>query len=278
MSWTRSHHDQLLRVIKVGGSLYPRPDLPARFVAWLRGLPPALNLVVIGGGEVVNGLRLTDERRFGRHFLAELESDRARLQTPQREDFDDDNYGEDRVGDPGFALVRSHWLAIGAMRLMAGAFAQRLLREAEHGVVSSREIALQDPRLDAVLPCLLTTWTVPAGSGLEVMSSVSPRSQSSRQGTQTLLMLDPVAFMRLDAATPTPLPESWRITSDSIAARAACRTNADELVLVKSVQPATCGSAQELAQAGFVDEEFPLAVLPFVRSGGCFQIATLPVA
>jgi aspartokinase-like uncharacterized kinase len=54
----------------------------------------------------------------------------------------------------------------------------------------------------------------------------------------------------------TPLPESWDVTSDSIAARVAICTGADELVLLKSADPPS-RDLQELADCGYVDKFLP---------------------
>jgi aspartokinase-like uncharacterized kinase len=54
----------------------------------------------------------------------------------------------------------------------------------------------------------------------------------------------------------TKLPESWDVTSDSIAARLAICLGADELVLLTSADPPT-GDLQELSDLGYIDKFFP---------------------
>lgn len=58
-----------------------------------------------------------------------------------------------------------------------------------------------------------------------------------------------------------PLPESWDVTSDSIAARLACEIGA-ELVLMKSATPHSQLTLQSLAEIGFVDRYFPNLNIP----------------
>jgi 5-(aminomethyl)-3-furanmethanol phosphate kinase len=62
------------------------------------------------------------------------------------------------------------------------------------------------------------------------------------------------------SATAPALPQSWQVTSDSIAAHVACRLQADELVLLKSALPSTGVTPQAVAASGFVDGHFPRAL------------------
>jgi aspartokinase-like uncharacterized kinase len=77
------------RVIKLGGSLLDWPELPANFARWLAQQRPAAQMVVAGGGRLVESLR-------------EL----------------------DRAG--GFPPEMSHWLAVRAMGLTAALAAELL--------------------------------------------------------------------------------------------------------------------------------------------------------
>jgi aspartokinase-like uncharacterized kinase len=49
-----------IRVIKLGGSLLDDPDLANRYRRWLRTERPARNVLVPGGGRLVDALRQTD--------------------------------------------------------------------------------------------------------------------------------------------------------------------------------------------------------------------------
>ena len=75
-----------------------------------------------------------------------------------------------------------------------------------------------------------------------------------------LAVFDCEAFLReTDARSADPLPHSWDVTSDSIAARLARRLRAAELVLLKSALPGPARSTAEAAAAGYVDVHFPSA-------------------
>ena len=61
-----------------------------------------------------------------------------------------------------------------------------------------------------------------------------------------------------ERAGQTPLPRSWEVTSDSIAARLASTLAADELVLLKSVEPAPGLDRIGASAVGLVDPRFPI--------------------
>jgi len=56
------------------------------------------------------------------------------------------------------------------------------------------------------------------------------------------------------------VPHSWAVTSDSLAAVIATRTNATRLILWKSVELPAELSWSEAAECGFVDAYFPTAI------------------
>ncbi len=51
-----------VRVIKLGGSLLELPELRRRFDAWFAAQPPAVNLMIVGGGELVEAVRRVDQQ------------------------------------------------------------------------------------------------------------------------------------------------------------------------------------------------------------------------
>lgn len=74
-----------------------------------------------------------------------------------------------------------------------------------------------------------------------------------------LMLADVPWLMDLDSKRSVrPLPETWEVTTDSIAARATVLLGADELVLLKSASPQRAGSLRDLANAGYVDPHFPI--------------------
>lgn len=95
-------------------------------------------------------------------------------------------------------------------------------------------------------------WLVGNGVVVEEAEDCTAAWEAGR-----LPVLDLFAFARADEHRPGRLPYSWRVTSDSLAARAAVALGARQLVLLKSVTiPEGTGWEQAAAQ-GQVDPAFP---------------------
>lgn len=103
------------------------------------------------------------------------------------------------------------------------------------------------------------------GLNEQFLEHVLPRSRlvrSARQfemaaGEGALSILCAHCFLKWgESVGHAPLPHSWEVTSDSIAAWSARVLRADELVLMKSVPCPAGMSADEAARAGLVDACF----------------------
>ncbi len=96
--------------------------------------------------------------------------------------------------------------------------------------------------------------------GALMHASVATQIESLASIAPYTCVLDPAPFLR--TAEPllisAPLPHTWSVTSDSIAARIAQHLAASELVLLKSCLPAK-------GVAGYVDEYFPIAAANLAR-------------
>lgn len=51
-----------IRVVKVGGSLFQRRQLPDQLRAWLSSQPPAFHILIAGGGDLTDVIRNWDNR------------------------------------------------------------------------------------------------------------------------------------------------------------------------------------------------------------------------
>ena len=80
-----------------------------------------------------------------------------------------------------------------------------------------------------------------------------------RRGTP---ILDCYAFFRAMGERETILPQSWDVTSDSIAAYVARRAGARRLILLKSTDDPAPGDWEQASRRGFVDRHFPAIVAP----------------
>ncbi len=173
-----------IRVVKVGGSLFGFAGFVAALNGWLAEQPPAVNVLIAGGGKLADVIR---------------EADAA--------------WG---LGDEA-----AHWLCVDVMGVSA-----RLLAT-----------LLPDCRWEAAWDDLLPVL-------------------NASDGRQPIIF-SPVQFLRQIEARlpPRPLPHSWSVTSDSIAARIAQVLSAGELVLLKSADLA----GQTSDRPPYVDDYFATA-------------------
>jgi aspartokinase-like uncharacterized kinase len=103
----------------------------------------------------------------------------------------------------------------------------------------------------------------------ELVAALLPEARLSRSvpeliadtPQERLLIVEPWRFLRDDEPrlAATPLPESWDVTSDSVAARLATIVGAEELVLLKSALPEPPHTIEAAAKCGYVDAWFPRA-------------------
>jgi aspartokinase-like uncharacterized kinase len=172
----------LVRVIKVGGSLFDWPELPSALSEWLAQQSPGTNYLLAGGGPWVEELR------------------RAAATFDLSEEF-------------------CHRTALQLMRTSAA-----VLRE------------------------------VLRSAGMDKASSFILLDAETQLGIAKTLKR-------------VPLPASWDVTSDSIAAHLAKGLQATELVLLKSAQLTSDHSLSAAAQNAWVDGYFPQAAagLPTIR-------------
>lgn len=184
-----------LVVLKLGGSLLLRPDLPSRLRKVLSELEGVRRLIVVGGGTAADVVR--DWSRI--HQLPE---------------------------------ESAHWLAVNSLSLTRDLI-QRLMPELRK-VVSPHE------------------------------------GERSWRESNAPLLLDIDSFLRqLEPTDASPLPHTWDVTSDSIAAWAAARWSADELLLLKSADLEPGVTINAACQAGLIDDHFPNVAAQIPRISWC---------
>ncbi|HEV3025225.1 MAG TPA: hypothetical protein VGX76_22295 [Pirellulales bacterium] len=101
----------------------------------------------------------------------------------------------------------------------------------------------------------------------EANLSTSLAELQARRPPSGTILFDPWTFLRCDEPNLAvdPLPATWLVTSDSIAARLAEILGADQLVLLKSALPPPSATLASAAAAGYVDRYFPVAAAKLRR-------------
>ncbi|MBL9124045.1 MAG: hypothetical protein JNG90_10465 [Planctomycetaceae bacterium] len=140
----------------------------------------------------------------------------------------------------GLTDEAAHWVAIGCMRRNARRVAEALFGDAGPGLVRGR--------LEEIHFALRSL---------------------------PLVVVDPLKLLRHDErlCEGTRLPQSWDVTSDSIAARIAQLIGCETLVLLKSQLPPIDSDYATAAAAGYVDRFFPQAAA-HLMSVTCVNLRT----
>ncbi|MCA1686390.1 MAG: uridylate kinase [Planctomycetia bacterium] len=145
--------------------------------------------------------------------------------------------------------------------IVGGGRAADFVRELDsvHGIGEKRSHGLALRALD--LTAHAAAALVP---GLTVVTRPDDRFRAWERGLVPVLA--PRWFLEnVDRPSGTPLPESWAVTTDSIAARVAVTLGAEELRLLKSVGLGGVSDRAEAASRGLVDPEFPECSSPLRR-------------
>lgn len=123
------------------------------------------------------------------------------------------------------------------------------------GEAASHQLAIEAMQLSA---SLLASILAPRAALVRTREELLSWQTSERATGASIKILQPLEFLtNVEPHLPgNKLFASWDVTSDTIAARVAEVLQADELVLLKSIDGPS-GSALELAQAGIVDSCFP---------------------
>jgi aspartokinase-like uncharacterized kinase len=239
-------------VVKFGGSLLDWPEGIDRLRHWLRNThwqrntkprdeSPVATLIVVGGGDAVDRLRQVAQAAARGNPAGKCVAQNHHYATAIQ---DSVAWHESTALNNATVLQEelAHWMSIAAMTV--------------HGRHVARELNL--PVVD---------W---AGWQNE---SFLAHSAEPATGLPNCAVLDAWQFMAYadPLLSPEPLPASWDVTSDSIAARAAVLSGA-ELVLLKSCLPpesqsATGWSLEAAAAAGYVDQYFPRAAAGLQSAG-----------
>jgi len=128
-----------------------------------------------------------------------------------------------------------------------GAFAETVREQQRRhgfGEAAAHRMALLAMEQYAVMLADAARWLVPCADGAEIGAAL-------RRGAAAVWL--PSAMALADPA----IPQSWAVTSDSLAAWLARRLGASLLVLIKSVAAPQPLDAAALAGSGLVDPAFP---------------------
>lgn len=224
-----------LRVVRLGGSLLDLADIAKRIRDWIAQQSDAVNLLIVGGGTMVDVVREMDR-------IHRLEA------------------------------ASSHRLALMSMRISAQLVAELLPEAILVNNLSGLLPPSIGDHQNGILECtplphtgsptnlqtaLMASQNTDAGYFVE-NAGLDSDIPDSLENTAKLIVLDVWEFLQNNRAR-TALPASWDVTSDSIAAYVASVLQADELILLKSCLPDGDSHMRDLAEVGYVDRYFPKA-------------------
>lgn len=147
-----------------------------------------------------------------------------------------------------------------ALLLVGGGAAADLVRQYDARFAMTEEqghwVALEAMRLNAhVLAAVLDRVTL--------VTDEAACARAWSRGRRAIV--EPVTWLRNEAARGIDIPHRWTFTSDSIAAHLAARLGAARLTLLKSVTPARHCTRTQASEAGIVDADFAAASADVAR-------------
>jgi 5-(aminomethyl)-3-furanmethanol phosphate kinase len=164
----------------------------------------------------------------------------------------------DPVVDAACSALASGGVAAGALVVPGGGPFAEAVRAADRalglGATAAHRMAIL--AMDQYGLLLAHRIGEAGGSAAPVRTPASARAALARGDLPVLL---PAGWLE----SADPLPHSWDVTSDSIAAWVAGACGAPRLVLVKRA-PAAAGRLADLVARGYLDRNFPSALRPGV--------------
>jgi aspartokinase-like uncharacterized kinase len=134
---------------------------------------------------------------------------------------------------------------------------RRLDRIHALGEDTSHRLALHSLDFTAMLLSALLPSAVPIDR---------PSDAARAWGSGSIPVLSPRPVLaEIEHSGAPPLPSSWDVTSDTIAARIACHLGADSLILVKSAGLPAGATRADAARLGWIDPMFPEAARCLTR-------------
>ena len=143
----------------------------------------------------------------------------------------------------------------------------------------SRLYALTEESADRIAVRSMSVTRALVMELLPEWGEVSSHDAAIRHWTENPLplLLDVESHLRqAESAARAPLPHTWNVTSDSIAAWVAARWSADELVLLKSTDLKPNVTLDQAQRSELVDAHFPQIAAHVPRVSWCNLLDSAP--